>query len=37
MTAKYEAHGTVAVITLQNPPVNGLGYSTRRDIAHGIE
>jgi 3-hydroxyacyl-CoA dehydrogenase len=37
MTAKYECHGTVAVITLQNPPVNGLGYATRRDIAHGIE
>lgn len=37
MTAKYECHGSVAVITLQNPPVNGLGYSTRRDIANGIE
>ena len=37
MTAKYESHGSVAVITLQNPPVNGLGYSTRRDIANGIE
>ena len=25
MTALYEVHGDVAVITLNNPPVNGLG------------
>ena len=29
MTAEYKAHGDVAVITLNNPPVNGLGLSTR--------
>ena len=30
MTASYEVRGAVAVITLNNPPVNGLGYDTRR-------
>ncbi len=29
MTAQYQVHGNVAVITLNNPPVNGLGYATR--------
>jgi 3-hydroxyacyl-CoA dehydrogenase len=29
MTADYKAHGDVAVITLNNPPVNGLGLATR--------
>jgi 3-hydroxyacyl-CoA dehydrogenase len=29
MTAEYKAHGDVAVITLNNPPVNGLGLTTR--------
>ena len=29
MTAEYQVHGDVAVITLNNPPVNGLGYATR--------
>ena len=29
MTAHYEVRGDVAVITLDNPPVNGLGYATR--------
>ncbi len=24
MTAEYKVHGSVAVITLANPPVNGL-------------
>ncbi|HEX7638544.1 MAG TPA: 3-hydroxyacyl-CoA dehydrogenase NAD-binding domain-containing protein [Burkholderiaceae bacterium] len=37
MTAKYEVHGAVAVITLDNPPVNGLGFETRRAVAEGIE
>jgi 3-hydroxyacyl-CoA dehydrogenase len=37
MSATYEVRGTVAVITLNNPPVNGLGYDTRRDVAAGIE
>ncbi len=29
MQADYQLHGDVAVITLNNPPVNGLGYATR--------
>ena len=29
MSANYEVRGDVAVITLDNPPVNGLGYDTR--------
>ncbi|HEX7690662.1 MAG TPA: 3-hydroxyacyl-CoA dehydrogenase NAD-binding domain-containing protein [Burkholderiaceae bacterium] len=37
MSAKYEVHGAVAVITLDNPPVNGLGLETRRAVAEGIE
>ena len=37
MSASYEVRGPVAVITLNNPPVNGLGYDTRRGIADGID
>jgi 3-hydroxyacyl-CoA dehydrogenase len=37
MSANYEVRGDVAVITLNNPPVNGLGYDTRKAIAAGIE
>jgi 3-hydroxyacyl-CoA dehydrogenase len=37
MTASYEVRGPVAVITLNNPPVNGLGYETRRGIAEGLD
>ena len=29
MQADYQLHGDVALITLNNPPVNGLGYATR--------
>ncbi len=36
MTAHYQVHGDVAVITLNNPPVNGLGLDTRRGIADGM-
>ncbi|MEO7940480.1 MAG: enoyl-CoA hydratase-related protein, partial [Burkholderiaceae bacterium] len=36
MTAQYKVHGNVAVITLNNPPVNGLGYATRRAIVSGL-
>ncbi len=36
MTAHYQVHGDVAVITLDNPPVNGLGLSTRQGIADGM-
>ncbi len=37
MTAEYKVHGDVAVITLMNPPVNGLGLSTRIGITAGLE
>ncbi|HEY0856061.1 MAG TPA: 3-hydroxyacyl-CoA dehydrogenase NAD-binding domain-containing protein [Albitalea sp.] len=37
MSAKYEVRGPVAVITLDNPPVNGLGFDTRRGITDGLE
>ncbi|MEO8250551.1 MAG: 3-hydroxyacyl-CoA dehydrogenase NAD-binding domain-containing protein [Burkholderiales bacterium] len=36
MTAEYKVHGDVAVITLNNPPVNGLGFSTRLGITDGL-
>ncbi len=36
MTADYKVHGTVAVITLNNPPVNGLGYATRLAVTDGL-
>lgn len=37
MTAEYQVHGDVAVIALNNPPVNGLGLSTRQAIVEGLE
>jgi 3-hydroxyacyl-CoA dehydrogenase len=37
MTALYEVRGQVAVITLNNPPVNGLGYATRKGIIDGLD
>ncbi|MBN8556272.1 MAG: enoyl-CoA hydratase/isomerase family protein [Proteobacteria bacterium] len=37
MSADYQLHGDVAVITLNNPPVNGLGYATREGITSGLE
>ena len=36
MSAEYKVHGDVAVITLNNPPVNGLGLATRQGIADGL-
>ncbi|ODS91563.1 MAG: 3-hydroxyacyl-CoA dehydrogenase [Comamonas sp. SCN 65-56] len=36
MTASYQVHGDVAVITLDNPPVNGLGLATRQGIVAGL-
>lgn len=36
MSAEYKVHGSVAVITLNNPPVNGLGLSTRRAVIEGL-
>ena len=36
MTAQYQVQDGVAVITLDNPPVNGLGHSTRLGIVEGL-
>jgi 3-hydroxyacyl-CoA dehydrogenase len=36
MSANYELRGDIAVITLDNPPVNGLGYETRVGIVEGL-
>ena len=33
---RYERRGAVAVITLDNPPVNALGAAVRRGVAEGI-
>jgi hypothetical protein len=37
MGASYQVRGSIAVITLDNPPVNGLGYDTRREFAAGVD
>jgi len=37
MSADYQVHTDVAVITLNNPPVNGLGLATRQAIVAGLE
>ena len=37
MSAHYELRGNVAVITLDNPPVNGLGHATRLGIVNGLD
>ena len=37
MSADYKVHGDVAVISLNNPPVNGLGLATRQAITEGVE
>lgn len=37
MTATYQVHGDIAVITLENPPVNGLGHATRSAIVDGVQ
>jgi len=36
MSAEYKVHGDIAVITLNNPPVNGLGHATRAGITDGL-
>jgi 3-hydroxyacyl-CoA dehydrogenase len=36
MSAEYQVHGSVAVITLNNPPVNGLGLETRTAAVAGL-
>jgi len=35
-SAIYEHHGQSAVITMNNPPVNGLGFDLRREIVEGL-
>ena len=35
--AKYEVHGEVAVITMNKPPVNGLGADLRAGIADALD
>ena len=37
MSATYEVKGSIAVITMNNPPVNGLGHSTRSGILDGLK
>ena len=37
MTARYETRGAVALITLDNPPVNGLGHATRSGVVEGLQ
>nr|WP_315259337.1 3-hydroxyacyl-CoA dehydrogenase NAD-binding domain-containing protein [uncultured Duganella sp.] len=37
MTAEYQVHGSVAVITLNNPPVNGMGLATRTAAVQGLQ
>ena len=37
MSAIYEVHGHVAVITMNNPPVNGLGLANRQGIVEGLK
>jgi 3-hydroxyacyl-CoA dehydrogenase len=36
-SANYELHGSTAVITLDNPPVNGLGFDLRCGIVADID
>ena len=37
MSADYEIKGVIAVITMNNPPVNGLGHATRNGIFDGLK
>ncbi len=37
MTAEYKVQDDVAIIAMNNPPVNGLGYETRVGITQGLE
>jgi 3-hydroxyacyl-CoA dehydrogenase len=36
MSATYQVIDGIAVVTMNNPPVNGLGFETRRGIADGF-
>jgi len=37
MTTRYERRANVAVLQIDNPPVNGLGHITRRTLSDGLE
>ena len=37
MSADYTVQGDLAVITMNNPPINGLGLNTRQAIVAGLE
>jgi 3-hydroxyacyl-CoA dehydrogenase len=37
MTARYEIRDGVAIVSLDNPPVNGLGLATRTGIVEGVD
>ena len=37
MSASYEVRGGVAVITIANPPMNGLSHEVRRGVADGLD
>src|SRR5947207_7267426 len=37
MTAEDQGKGAIAVITLNNPPVNGLGFATRNAVVAGMQ
>ncbi|MBI3284758.1 MAG: enoyl-CoA hydratase/isomerase family protein [Burkholderiales bacterium] len=37
MSAEYQVNGQIAVITLNNPPVNGLGHATRSAVVAGVQ
>ncbi len=34
---KYEVENGIAIVTLDSPPVNALGYDVRRNIVEGVE
>ena len=37
MSADYTVQGDLAVITINNPPINGMGLSTRQSIVAGLD
>ena len=36
-TARYETRGEVALVVLDNPPVNGMGYTVRKAMLEGLD
>ncbi len=37
MTTHYERRGQVAVLQIDNPPINGLGHATRKALLDGLD